>query len=209
MSSFERIASALETIVSNQGQIDPLLFVVPFVSALLGAFTSAWLFHRLALQREARQRKQERSQSLIDQFFSKDFISHRASMYELRSKISADDLTMRAVAVGYVFPIDEECYDGDVRDALTEHEHLELYLGYLQRIAFDISKDLVDVPALQKALSYQFIWHSDFLRSFISECRSIAEEKNTNIPSFCGSVNLVLDSLGIPETKLVSSPPSE
>ena len=209
MNSFERIASALETVISKQGQLDPLLFAVPFVSALLGAFSSAWLFHHLALRREARQRKQERTQSLIDQFFSKDFIAHRASMYETREKIIGGKATMRALAAGFVFPINEETYDGGVRDALTEHEHLALYLGYLERIAFDISNELVDFRALKKALGYEFIWHSDLLRSLSSEARIISGEKNTKLPSFCDSVDRVLNSLEVSQAKIPPTPQSE
>lgn len=120
------------------------------------------------------------------------------------------------MAVGYVYPINagEEFYLGieqhlDVEDDrskllenLTEHEHLTLYLGYLQRISYRISKNLVDVDALRNALKYQFKWHADFLRGLAHHAKAIADEKDEEIPSFCSSINIVLNGLGLPSDKI-------
>lgn len=76
MNSFDRIAEALEQIQAKYLAFDPLLFVIPFFSALLGALFS-WIVVHLQTKR---QRKLENTQSLIDQFFSKDFIAHRVSL---------------------------------------------------------------------------------------------------------------------------------
>ena len=193
MDSFDRIADALEAFLEKQGQYDPSLLAIPFISALLGALTSAVLFHHLALRREARQKKLERTQSLIDDFFSKEFISHRASLYKTSEKVVSKQTTPRKIAAGFVNPIEEEDFSGDELDGLTEHEHLTLYLGYLERVAYDLSEELVDIKALRKALSYEVSWHADLLRAVAEQAREIAKVQNVGVPSFCGSTNLVLD----------------
>ncbi len=170
---------------------------LPFISALIGALFSAVLFHNLAMRRERRQQIYQHTQEIVNQFFSKEFIGHRVALWAMRSAVLEKKASIRFIAYGYIYPIKNKAYDGSQIDGLTEHQHLTLFFGFIERLGLYIRNKQIDRGMVKAALSYEMLWKADLIRAIAEEIRAIARETSSQEPTLVNNVLLVLDTLEI------------
>lgn len=163
----------------------------------MGAMIGAGSFHFLALKRERRQNVAKRTQDIIDQFFSKEFISHRAAIWKMREQVLSNSASISHIAAGFIYPMEGECYDGSEVYGLTEHEHLTLYFGFIERLGLAVEHEEINAESIKKAFCYEFVWHADLIRAVAKAARAKAEEGNCRVPSFAGNVDKILELLGL------------
>jgi hypothetical protein len=86
----------------------------------------------------------------------------------------------------------DRCYTGDEVFGLTEHPHLTLYFGFVERLGLSIKRNEVDIAVIKEALSYEFLWHADLIRTIAKRLESLAIERSISRPSCIQNVNRVL-----------------
>ncbi|WP_407281701.1 hypothetical protein V7O61_11605 [Methanolobus sp. WCC1] len=126
--------------------------------------------------------KTETTIDFIKEFYSIDFISHRKAVSFLEDKIKVSSHQrqfIKSIARGFVYPIPHgvEYYEGKVIDGLTEHQHIKLYLAFLQRLAISIENKQVDITSIKKAMADALIWHAELV---LKVCNEIQKQAQTN-----------------------------
>lgn len=138
----------------------------------------------------------------IDHFHSQDFLGTRNAVWTIREKVLSGDLSITFIANGYIFPVSKgEYYEGEEMYGASEHGHLTLQLGYIERVGHAIQRGQIDKSQLKKALQYEMRWYADFLRSIAIVSEQICQKRQNSItPSFVEHVLLLLDMLELTET---------
>ena len=183
----------LADVMSNKSIFKTI--ILPFVSALIGALFSAVLFHNLAMRREKQQQIYQHTQEIVNHFYSKEFIGQRVALWKMRSAVLDDKVSIRFISYGYIYPIENKCYDGSIVEGLSEHQHLTLFFGFIERLGLYLKKKQIDKDMIISALSYEFIWKADLIRAIAEDVKLIAKENSTITPSFVENVFVVLNTL--------------
>lgn len=204
MSSLERIADALERLEvtqATQGLIEWPLFVVPFFSALLGALTSAVLFHYLAKGRENEQRKQQKTQAEIDLFYSKVFIDHQLSLDETSRHILNGNIEPRHIARSILNPsnfsgsLSRSRYSGEKTGEYDEYDHLVLFIRRLEFISIAAQHDRLSWDDLSAAIGFHILRHKQLLVKINAEIRNAAMREPRPVPPLCDAIDWIYENL--------------
>nr|WP_321496356.1 hypothetical protein [uncultured Methanolobus sp.] len=126
--------------------------------------------------------KTETTIDFIKEFYSIDFISHRKAVSFLKDKVkvsTSQQQFIESIACGFVYPMPAGVtyYKGNVIDGLTEHQHIKLYLAFLQRLAISIENDQADLASVKKAMADAFIWHAELVLKVCNEIQVQAQDK--------------------------------
>ncbi|WP_321430523.1 hypothetical protein [uncultured Methanolobus sp.] len=129
--------------------------------------------------------KTETTIDFIKEFYSIDFISHRKAVSFLKNKVKVSthqQQFINSIACGFVYPMPEgvKYYEGKVIDGLTEHQHIKLYLAFLQRLAISIENKQVDIASIKKAMADALIWHAELV---LKVCTEIQVQAQANYDS--------------------------
>ncbi|WP_116080196.1 MULTISPECIES: hypothetical protein [Rhodopseudomonas] len=167
------------------------------VAALIGAMTSsiiAILHQRAVLRRVT-------MQEIIDDFLRPEFLVHRAVVSSLSRKVRRRDVEISEIARGYWYPGPKDgkrSYQGDKIDSLNEHQHLEIFIGYISRLAHRIRTEKVDRLQLRQRLRSAYRYHGPFMNSLAKEVRrQMMLDGETEIPSWVCDVEQVRGVLGV------------
>jgi len=80
----------------------------------------------------------------------------------------------------YPIPKGSKSYSGELVDNLTEHNHLSIYLGFLERLSLSIEKKYVDVNSIKEALSDAMIWHAELVLKICDSIEYKAQKQKEN-----------------------------
>jgi hypothetical protein len=165
----------------------------PLCGALFGgafAMVAAFLLQRRTERRNV-------TRSFIDEFFSTSFLYHRIATSELARKVRREDVPIETVAKGYWYPSlpEEEVYTGATSRELNEHQHLEVYLGFLVRLAHSYRKDTLDKDEVSSALRSGYLWHGDLVTWLADETRAQVRKHKAELPIWVDAVDTVNELL--------------
>lgn len=132
------------------------------INPLLGAFFGALFALLGSLFLSSKKYKKDTTQDFMNEFFSRDFLSHRIAISNLREKVINGDVLLSNIAAGYWYPGLHEEYSGETYDGLTEHQHLEAYFGFVVRLSHANSRGQIDKQTIRSALRTSYLWHADF-----------------------------------------------
>ena len=113
--------------------------------------------------------------TFIKEFYSEDFMFHRKALWNLHQNVMRGNTDVEKIAQRFVYPSNKQhkrcsplthCIHhlskfSYKKQNLTEHNHLSMYLSYLQRLAISIDKKQIDVESIKKAISDAMIWHAE------------------------------------------------
>lgn len=193
----ELIELLAEITSANASSGFPLTEIIAGAAGTVAILAFGWSVYTYRSQQQdsLSRRKEERTLDFINEFFSRDFTTHRSANWKTKEKVANGNVTMASVANGFIVGVQDASFEGEILDGLSEHNHLGMLLFFLQRLSFALSSDLVDQDALKATLGYQLRWHSEFLDDLIEECRDICRQKQIEEPAFCLTVDKVLRKL--------------
>jgi hypothetical protein len=157
------------------GLINFLCTFIVFVGTLSVGIFTIWNNRRLDTNR----RKTETTLAFIKEFYSNEFMFHRKALWNLHKKTVNNELSIEKIAEDFVYPFSKILIpDTEHKKViLTEHNHLTMYLSFLQRLSISIDKDQVDVEAIKKAISDAMIWHAELALKVCYEIIDKADQK--------------------------------
>jgi hypothetical protein len=178
-----------------------LTIIVPLIAAFIGAFSSAFLFHKFQTKRENNSEKIRITNDFINEFFSKEFIAHRAALWDLDNKTKNEKVSIECISNGFIFPINFPVYIGPDSQGLNYHQHLTFYFGFLERLGHAIEKDKLNTDEIVSALKFETSWHSDLVNKVVKCCNDKSAGTNGMTPSFCKQAERVLKKLELYESE--------
>lgn len=143
------------------------------------------------------ERKFVKTNIFIDQYFSNEFIFHRIAVSKMREKVLQNRVSVKYISNGFLYPNYLASYDGLITHDLTEHQHLTIYLGFIERLGNAIKNGELNEGALKNALSYEFRWHADLIRNIAICTKELAIERNVKCPTFVDHTEKVISILNI------------
>ena len=171
---------------SNENSINSLIgifdSIVALVAAIVGAIVAAIVGAYYYKKSDRDRRKIEKTIDFIDEFYSKEFIMHRRVLWNTQLKVQDNNNTKASIeniALGFLYPIPRysKPYDGEMFDDLTEHNHISMYLGFLERLSLSIKKKYVDVNSIKEAFSDAMIWHAELILKICDSIEYNAQEQ--------------------------------
>jgi hypothetical protein len=138
---------------------------------MLGAFVGAGFAFLLAFLKSRSDKRKETSLSLVDEYYSTDFLKHRIAVNMLRTRVGFGEIAIDKIAWGFWYPGKSDYFKGDVTDGLNEHQHLTAYLGFIVRVSHANRNGLLDPVLLRSALSTSYDWESGFVWSVAAKTR--------------------------------------
>ena len=165
---------------------------------MLGAFVGAGLAFVLALLKSKHDKRKEISLSLIDEYYSTDFLKHRISVDSLRKRVKSGETTIEQIACGFWYPGESSYFEGEVSDGLNEHQHLEAYLGYIVRVSHADENGFLDSRLLRAALSTSYDWEAGFIWSIAENTRKqvLAHAGGSKVPVWVRAAEHAKEVLG-------------
>jgi hypothetical protein len=147
------------------------------------------------------------TQSFINEFFSREFLSHRIAISGLREKVIAGEVMPSDIAAGYWYPGISEEHSGETYDGLTEHQHLEAYLGFVVRLSHADSRGQIDRQAIRSALRTSYLWHADLSTCVADEAtKQVARAKMSDVPVWIEAVRRVNEIMNYEHDDEVKKP---
>ena len=167
--------------------LDPKTLWGPLFGAFFGSLATAVLTWR----RESRKARRDATRDFIEEFFSTAFLVHRAKIGAISWSIREKRITGEEVARGFIFPSEPEAYVGpeDDKTGLNEHQHLEVFLGYVRRLAHALDHGWVLPLSIHSGLSGSMQWHRELLEALVSGISVIA--KSRGVPARTETVRAI------------------
>ena len=165
---------------------------------MLGAFVGAGFAFFLAFLKSKTDKRKEISLSLVDEYYSTDFLKHRIAVDMPRMRVNSNETTIDRIACGFWYPGKQDYFKGEVTDGLNEHQHLEAYLGFIVRVSHANNNGLLDPILLRSALSTSYDWEAGFVWSVAAKTREQVQAHGggTKIPVWVTAAEHAKDVLG-------------
>lgn len=165
---------------------------------MLGAFVGAGFAFSLAFLKSKTDKRKEISLSLVDEYYSTDFLKHRIAVDMLRMRVNSNETTIDRIACGFWYPGKQDYFKGDVTDGLNEHQHLTAYLGFIVRVSHANMNGLLDPVLLRSALSTSYDWEAGFVWSVAAKTREQVQAHGggTKIPVWVTAAEHAKEVLG-------------
>jgi hypothetical protein len=126
---------------------------------------------------------------------SEEFIRHRQAVYGLSQAVADGKTTTEAVARGYWFPGLDDAYVGDQIAGLSQHQHLEIELGWYRRVGSALKRRQVNVHSLRDQLGGSLEWSAHLIHGVCEEVKRQAREAGGEPPEWIRSVTLAQNKL--------------
>ncbi|AEH60002.1 hypothetical protein Mzhil_0122 [Methanosalsum zhilinae DSM 4017] len=145
-----------------------LLAIIGVLSVIFGAYTL-----KENRKTDAEKIRIYRTISYIEEFYSKQFMFHRTALSNLNKRVENGGITTEDIACRFVYSYSKKGpkphFYGKL-DGLTEHQHLSMYLSFLQRLYISIESGHIDLETIKKAIADAMIWHAELT---LDVCNSI------------------------------------
>ena len=154
--------------------------------------------HNDIMDGQEKERKRLITKEFIDEFFSQEFTLHRSAIWNIEQKVIKDkSVSVEFIVNGFLQTSIEHYFVGEEYNGFSEHNHLTLYLGFVDRLGYSIKTNALDKAMLKAAIGYEMRWHIDFIRALAE----VAEDKTKNAseearPSFIEHVDKVYNLVG-------------
>ncbi len=169
---------------------------------LFGAFFGSALTALLTFWRESRKARRDTTRAFIEEFFSTDFLQHRIAVGKILKALRDGKTTDEEVAIGFFYPGRSDAYTGSFNSAsgLNEHQHLEIFLGYVRRLSHAIKQGWVDEGAVCSGIGSSFIWHRPLLKQLADTIKRLVPlTKGAVMPETVKAIDTVLRATDVPE----------
>lgn len=158
-------------------------FMYLIVTLFIGIFTIVLgiLTIRNNCRLDTERRKTETTLAFIEEFYSEEFMFHRKALWNLHKKAMFNIISIEDMAKKFVYSGDYDSrFISDItstEDILKEHNHLTMYLSFLQRLAISIDKDQVYVELIKEAISDAMIWHAELSLKVCYAIKGLADDQ--------------------------------
>jgi len=178
------------------------------VSATLGALVGGLAGLLASLWTARQNQRAAMTQGLVAEFLSGSFLEHRISMEGTWRHMQMGSVTAAALAGGFWYPGDASYESGSVLGSFNEHQHLEVYIGFLTKVDHALTRGLADQSDLSAALSGGMVWHRCLIVAIAAETTRQAAAAGAPVPHWVAAATRVFNELKIPATPLLGSGPS-
>lgn len=178
---------------------------VSFVTAACGALFGSLGGLASALLVARRADRLSTTNHLMTEFLSADFLTHRIALEGLRARMLAGEVTAAQIAGGFWYPGRRDYYKGELYGEFNTHQHLTMYIGFLERMADAIRRHRLDVATVRNGIGSHLRWSDVLLREVAAETERQAADNGAPIPTWTSAAMLAHDRL-IPARPAAVSP---
>lgn len=155
--------------------IDKLINGQDLVTGTVGAFLGAGFAFAFAIWLARRDRRNQTSLAMIDEFSGREMLQSRFVTSSLRERVQAGTLTLRELTMASV----QGCppgYTGPVAEGLTEHQHVSQLIGWYRRLAVQLKHNWVERKVIAATLGGSFGWSLPLLLEMADEAEALMVE---------------------------------
>jgi hypothetical protein len=142
---------------------------------IAGAFVGATFAFGFAIWLTRRDRRAERTASMIQEFSSREMLESRFVTTSIAYQVAEGTISLRDVALTSV----QDCpvgFEGLMVNGLTEHQHMSHLMGWIRRLAVHMSHHWVDRRVIASSLGGSLHWSLPFFLDLAKEAEAVVRD---------------------------------